>query len=251
MSNLNLDIFNYVNSKSGSWSSSTITTAYAKLCSIDTIGFRDPKKLYQGLVSKGLKPYSIQNYFILASRFEQEKFKTKRIQEWMQSNRLYFKNVYKEKIKTLTDEQFRSFLKAAPTSDLYNFLVLMGKAGLRKSEAFSIKWADIQDNVLTVIGKGGKKRTIPFSMQWLNAESEKLKTILPANLSYWQFFKEDLPGFTPHDLRSYYANRVTNMPGMSIYDARDMLGHVNINTTAKYLRADKDRQQKLILENFK
>jgi integrase len=125
----------------------------------------------------------------------------------------------------------------------------MGKGGLRKSEALNANWSDLNDDNLEVkSGKGGKQRFVPFKTEWLLQTHGT--SIVTKDLPYWNFFRSVCTEFTPHDFRSYYANRVVNMPGMSIEDARVLLGHETIETTAKYLRADKDRQRKLILEGL-
>lgn len=248
MKNSDQEILNYVDSKRGSWSSSTIDTAFYKLRTITDSGLA-PKTLYASLKSKGLSPYSIKTYFILASQFEEAVKKTSKIRQWMSANRLSFKNVYKKKERAISDEQFEGLLAKAEgiSFDLYNFLVLMGKAGLRKAEAFKVKFSNVKNNSLEVeSGKGGKQRFVPFNQEWLLPTTFD---ILPKNLSYQKFFDET--EFTPHDLRAYYATKICNILGMSIEDSRVLLGHEDIRTTSKYLRADKDRQHRLIMENFK
>ena len=249
MKNLDQELLSYVETKRGSWSRSTIDTAYFKLRTIASAGL-EPQVLIKTLRLKGLSPYSIKTYFILASQFEEATKKTSKIRQWMSANRLVFKNVYKKKERSMSDEQFEALLKKAETNDIYNFLILMGKAGLRKSEAFAVSFRDLKDDRIEVVsGKGGKQRFVPFSREWLKRSNDLLnQTILPKNLPYQKFFDET--EFTPHDLRAYYATKVANIQGMSVEDARDLLGHEDIRTTAKYLRANKNRQQTLIMENF-
>ena len=249
MNNLNQVVYKYVNGKSTSWADSTIHTAYAKLCVVDSQGL-EPERLYTALKTRGLSDYTIKSYFILAQCFEEETKKTSKIREWLQNHKLKFKNCYKKKLRSLTEEQFDAALKAAPLH-LYNFLVLMGKAGLRKSEAFNVSWSDIKDGMLEVrAGKGGKQRFVPFDRKWLRGDTGEVGVVVVKNLQYAKFFSESLTGFTPHDCRVYYATKVVNIVGMSIEDARDLLGHSDIKTTAKYLRASKDKQHRLIMENF-
>lgn len=247
MKNLNQELESYIDGKSGLWSPSTLFTAHSKLRTILSCGLR-PDSLYKRLNERGYSRYTIKTYFTLAQQFESETKKTTIIKSWIEHNRRYFKNCYKKKERKMTDEQFKSFLEKAVDPYLYNFLVLMGKGGLRKSEALAMTWDKIKDDRLEVeSGKGGKQRFVPFSKRWL-VNIKGSGAVIPSNLYYWPFFR--LIGFTPHDFRSFYATKVVNIPGMSIEDARELLGHEDIKTTAKYLRADRDRQQKLVLENL-
>lgn len=247
MKNLEQELESYIDGKAGVWSPTTLLTASSKLRTIISGGFR-PDSLYERLSEAGYSRYSIKTYFTLAKQFETETYKTSTFKTWIEGNRRHFKNCYKKKERSITTEQFDSFLAKAPNDNIYNFLVLMGRGGLRKSEAFKTSWDKIKETRLEVeSGKGGKQRFIPFLRTWLK-DPETTGSVLPLNLNYWSFFKSI--GFTPHDFRAYYATKVVNIPGMSIEDARELLGHEDIKTTAKYLRADKDRQQKLVMENF-
>jgi len=243
MKNLNREILNYVANKRGAWSPSTIDTAYYKLCTIASIGL-EPSSIWSTLNSEGYSRYTIKTYFILAAQFEKHVKKTTKIFDWMQSNRLNFQNVYKTKTKSMTVETYENLLSEAFNVEVYNFLILTGKAGLRKSEALNAKWEDIKNGELEVSsGKGNKQRFIPVDKAWFRDAKEEGQ-ILPFNFLY----KGDF--YTPHDFRSFYADRVVNMPGMSIEDARDLLGHTDIRSTVKYLRINKERRARLIRENF-
>lgn len=251
MSNFKQELSNYICSKHKIWAETTSKSAFHKLMTIhENGGFKDPGAVFNSLSFKGYGPYSIKTYFILARQFETEVHRTARFKQWMAQNKKVFKNAYKRKNLALTENQFVSFLKEAPSKDLANFLILMAKGGLRKMEALKAEWAHLKNGELEIpSGKGGKQRFVPFNKDWLLPT--KSLTILPPSLVYWKFFKEKLSPFTPHDFRSYYATKVVNIPGMSIEDARQLLGHENIETTARYLRANKEKQSKLILENFK
>lgn len=252
MNNLDQEVNNFVLSKSGSWADSTISTAYHKLRIVNKIGL-NPQILWETLSKEGYGKYSISSYFILARSFEEATKKTKKIRLWMQDNRIKFKNAYQKKEKSMTSEQYEKFLSLSPNSDIYNFLVLIGKAGLRKSEALKVKWTDINNGLLHVTsGKGGKSRYVPFDNNWLKYDFESVDVqILPENLVYWKFFKDVCGEFTPHDFRCFYANKIVNMTGANLEDCRDLLGHSDISSTAKYLRVDRNRQHKLVMEAFK
>lgn len=250
MKNYSQELLTYLDSKHGNWARTTIDTAYAKLCTIARIGFK-PEQLFSELSEKGYSRYTIKTYFILARQFEEEVKKTNHFENWLGRNKLAFKNCYKKKNKNLTEEQYLAVLDSASKTspDMYNFLILMSKAGLRKSEALSITWAGIKNDTLEVSeGKGGKQRFVPFKAEWLKLTSDNTgESIVSPSVRIQSFFKDFGQGFTPHDFRAYYATKTACLPGMSIEDVRDLLGHVDIRTTAKYLRADRDRQKRLIL----
>ena len=239
MKNLNQEVFRYVDSKSGSWADSTISTAYHKLSVVAGFGLTDPQELYQRLSSKGLGRYSIQSYLILASRFEKEVRNTNRIEKWLQDNRNQFKNCYKTKTRKISKDQFERFLEvASPSPDLWNFLVLMGRFGLRKSEALNAKWEDFTAEGTLEIknGKGDKQRFIPLSVDNLkNFKQEGL--ILPRGLNYWRFFATIKP-FTPHDFRAYAITSWVKEKGLDLSDAALLAGHSKTDTTNRYVRTD-------------
>lgn len=249
MKNLDQEILTYVSGKSGIWSDTTISTAYSKLTTVLSCGLQ-PDQLYKKLNTSGYSRYTIKMYFTLAQQYERDTKGTTLFQTWTKNNRLKFKNAYKKKDRAITDEQFQKYLDLSRSNrDLYNFLILLGKAGLRKNEAIGLKTAFIHEGQLEVReGKGQKQRFIPFNKEWLQGQGS---VIVPSKFSYWKFFKENCEGFTPHDFRAYYATKIVNMPGMSIEDARDLLGHNDIKTTARYLRVNRDRRTRLIMENFK
>lgn len=252
MNNLDREVSDFILSRAGSWSDSTCTTAYHKLRVINKIGL-NPQVLFETLQKEGYKKYTISTYFILARTFEEQTRKTTKIRKWMQDHRLQFKNAYKKKEKSMTSEQFNQILqKAEDTPRLYNFLILIGKAGLRKAEAFNVKWVDIKNDLLIVQnGKGGKYRTIPFKREWLKVTYSDYVAFRGNSYQIQLFFTTKCGDLTPHDFRSYYANVIVNQPGANLEDCRDLLGHANISSTAVYLRRDKDRQHKLVMEAFK
>lgn len=232
MKNLNQEIFSYVDSKSGSWAQSTIHTAYAKLCTISELGF-EPESLYKKLKTAGYSPYTIKTYFILAASYQKTKFNNQKIQTWMQSNRLYFKNSYKEKTKQITKSEYEKFLKESKSDSFYNFLILTGRFGLRKTEVFNVKWEDFSHSGLWVNGKGNKQRFIPLSISILKNVKQQ-GFIIPSDLKYQDFIKP----FTAHDLRSYAITSWGKQNNLSIKEAQIVAGHESILTTSRYIRTD-------------
>lgn len=251
MNNLEQELSDYVDRREGSWSPTTSRTVYFKLRTCLDLGL-DPHRLYHKLLRRSYSPYTIKTYFILARSFEEEVLGTHSFKVWMSGNRLRFKNVYKKKTRKVNDIEYQGFLKNASTDHLYNFLILTGRGGLRKMEALSAKWSDINGDRLEIRdGKGGKQRFVPFDKSWLRSSSNGYDLILPVTFNAQYSFKKAGVNATPHDFRSYYAEKIVNNGGMSIEDARDLLGHSDINTTAQYLRASQEKQQKAVMEMFK
>lgn len=235
MENEQKELLDYVCSKSGSWATSTSRTAHAKLNTVIRLGM-EPTKLYTEL-SRKFTRYTVLSYFILARDFEKSVKKTNQIEQWMQSNRIKFKGSYKEKTKKITTEQFNRYTQLAPSDNCYNFLMLIGVAGLRLSEALSIKWEDIQGTRLCVMnGKGDKQRFIPIQSDLLKS----IKTsgfIIPKGFRYAKFIKENCEGFTPHDFRAYAITSWIER-GLHLKEAALLAGHERIMTTEKYVRTD-------------
>lgn len=236
MNNLNQEIFKYVDSHSGSWADSTITTNYSKLVTINDIGWTDPDRVFKELSARKFSKYTIQTYFWIAKDFEEKVKKTQRFKQWIDSNRLKFKNCYKEKTKRITKIEYDSFLQMSrEKASSYNFLVLTGHFGLRKSEALKARWEDFQNGRFCVqSGKGGKQRFLPrqFSIKLLKDKKEK-GTIAVSPINF-QFLKP----FTPHDLRHYAVTNWINVDKLSLKEAALLAGHSSILTTARYVKAD-------------
>lgn len=231
---LKQEIFRYVDNKRGSWTDTTLSTAYSKLCTIDSIGWDDPAKVYKELSSQGYSNYTIQTYFWIAKDFEEQVKKTRSFHKWLKDNRLRFKNCYKEKTKRLTKPEFEVLLGNAPV-DLYNFLVLLGKFGLRKSEAFNACWEDFQDGRFCIrSGKGNKQRFLPRQWsQWLSVQNKE-GFIVPRSLNFSEFIKP----FTPHDFRHYAVTSWVTDDKLNLKQAAVLAGHASILTTARYIKAD-------------
>lgn len=243
MKNSEQEIQKYEQSRIGRWDTSTCHTVRSKLRTILHIGL-DPNALYNTLVSENYSLYTTKVYFILARDYEEKVKKTSKIRVWMFDNRLKFKNCYKTKTTQISELDMTEAFKISKTDDEYNFMVLGSKAGLRKFEIGNARWEHIKNNEIEVPnGKGRKQRFMPFNASWL--KSPKLSgPIINSNVKF------EYKGYTSHDLRVYYANKIVNMPGMELNDAMLLLGHSNLNTTGRYLRPNIEKRSKLILENL-
>ena len=139
-------------------------------------------------------------------------------------------------------------------------LTLLLHTGLRRGEAFSLEWRDLdlEGAELTVRGataKSGRTRRVPLNQTavdtltaWRSQSSgsglvfpspqtgERLDNIRTA----WRNVLKEagIKGLTLHMLRHTFASRILTS-GADIETVRALLGHVSITTTAIYLHADK------------
>jgi integrase/recombinase XerC len=150
-------------------------------------------------------------------------------------------------------------------------LGLLVAAGLRRSEAVNLTFADVklQPNgdrmrtVLQVRGKGAKDRVVPISDKLANAidqwaatlgESEgrilrslgrnrkpgdSMTTTALYHLVQKRGDKIGKPDLQPHDLRRTYA-QLGYEAGVPITQISRLLGHASIETTQRYLNLDLD-----------
>ena len=233
------------------WAPTTQYSVKSNLNKILKFIDNDPEKLtgpslFMMLRKNEYKPYTMKNYFQLISQFEQVKLGTNKVAKFLEKHKAVFRHAYQDKTKVITDELFNKMLTDATSVDIYNALLLMGRGGLRRDEMLNIKWTDFfTDEILTVKGKGGKIRQIPFLKNTLKqSQSEKIITTLSAMKTY-RHMKQY--GYSPHDLRAYFATRIANTPGLNLKDAALVLGHSSINTTQRYVRSDFNRVKGIML----
>lgn len=146
--------------------------------------------------------------------------------------------------------------------------------GMRRGELFNLEWHDIdlKEKLLTVAGKGAKSgntRHIPLNevafdvlQAWRSQASgyglvfsnpntgKRFDNIQTAWESLLRdstlLYKEGHPlHFRFHDLRHTFASRLV-MRGASLYDVKDLLGHVSFETTQKYAHLAPEHKAKVV-----
>lgn len=140
-------------------------------------------------------------------------------------------------------------------------LLLMYGAGLRVSEALSLKGSDLPlGEVLTVTGKGGKQRVVPLLPAVRNGVDNYLR------LSPWPVERNDPvfrgakggklsqgmvqramanarvalglpPSATPHALRHSFATHLLGA-GADLRSLQELLGHASLGSTQIYTKVD-------------
>lgn len=218
------------------WARTTKITAGFKLKTILKFETFDPAKLIEALRGAGLGEYSVKTYMIVAADYEEYSLKTGQIKAFMKAKSHMFRNVYKEKTRSITKTQFKDLLDSARDASAFNFLVLTGLCGLRKSEALSVKWSDLEDGFLVVTGKGNKKRLVPFPVIALKETGHS--QIVPKFQSTKNLLATCALQVSPHDFRAMFVTRAVNEGILSIKEAAVVAGHESISTTSRYIRTD-------------
>lgn len=162
------------------------------------------------------------------------------------------------------DELRRLFDVAAHEPRHQALMMMLYGAGLRISEAFALKPADIDSRRMLIhvrSGKGDKERMVPLSAQLLVVLRDYWRQARPKDWLFPQAAGASRPmdggggcrivqrfarlaGITrpvsPHTLRHSYATHLLDA-GTDLRTIQVMLGHRNIKTTAIYLHVSQAR----------
>ena len=142
-------------------------------------------------------------------------------------------------------------------------LLLMGECGLRRGEATTLLWSDVDPSRAAVtirgeVAKSGKSRTVPATKRLrsaLMAAPPALPTarVCPISMpSLNVHFRQLADGLgmvdvTPHTLRHTFGH-VMAESGVSVYVLRDLLGHSSVTTTEVYMGSASDRAMRAAIE---
>ena len=167
----------------------------------------------------------------------------------------------------LSEEMAQKLITAADTPWTKAAVVLLLSTGIRRSEAVGITLDDIdlEKRQLLIRGKGDKERVVPLTDQVVEA----IQAYLPYRtktqsrhlfVSAWKghpihgrcinrmlkivIEKAGLAGqgITPHKLRHTFATHLIRN-GVDIRTVQELLGHSEIETTARYLHSDTKTKQ--------
>jgi site-specific recombinase XerD len=162
---------------------------------------------------------------------------------------------------TLSQEEAQQLVGAADRPWTRCLVILLLTTGMRRSEAVAITLEDIDlDNgQLLVHGKGSKERTVPLTQEAIGAIQHYLKHRKKTNCQrlFVSQTGESIQGrivnriltrvvkkagledrgITPHTLRHTFATHLIRN-GTDIRTVQELLGHSDIQTTARYLHSD-------------
>jgi integrase/recombinase XerC len=167
----------------------------------------------------------------------------------------------------LTAEQAGALLEAAPTPWHRAMIALLLFAGLRQSEvsAITLDDLDLENAQLLVRGKGAKQRVVPLTPLVVEAIREYLPC-RPQTESQHLFVSRvgghplhaRVAGrmlqhvlqraglgdehITPHRLRHTFATHLIRT-GADVRTVQELLGHADLQTTARYLHSDTRTKQ--------
>jgi site-specific recombinase XerD len=148
-------------------------------------------------------------------------------------------------------------------------VTMLANTGIRVHELCLLQLADVEISErggrLAVRGKGNKFRRVPLNLETRRAlhlymkyrpdvDTEQLllgRRSEPLTESgAWRIVRKyaRLAGVdaSPHTLRHTFATRLLREAGADLVVVADLLGHENINTTARYTRSTEDDQQKAV-----
>ncbi len=170
---------------------------------------------------------------------------------------------------TLSREDAHRLIAAADKPWHRCLVILLLTTGIRRSEAAQITLEDIDlDNgQFLVHGKGAKKRTVPLTPESMEAirhylqhrrktDSHRLFVSQTGKPIHGRAINRMLnrllakaglagKGITPHKLRHTFATTLIQN-GVDIKTVQELLGHSDIQTTARYLHSDTRTKQQAV-----
>jgi integrase/recombinase XerC len=167
----------------------------------------------------------------------------------------------------LTEETAQQLIAAANRPWQKALVVLLLSTGIRRTEAATITLddLDLEQRQVLIRGKGGKERVVPLAEQAVEALQEYLKhrvettsrhLFVSANGGHaiqGRIVNRILnriirraglegQGITPHKLRHTFATHLIRN-GADVRTVQELLGHADIQTTARYLHSDTRTKQ--------
>ncbi len=167
---------------------------------------------------------------------------------------------------TLSQEEAQQLVAAADRPWTRCLVILLLTTGMRRSEAVAITLEDIdlENGQLLVHGKGSKERTVPLTQEAIGAirhylthrkktDCQRLFVSQTGEAIQGRVVNQMLDrvlqkaelvgrGITPHTLRHTFATHLIRN-GTDIRTVQELLGHSDIQTTARYLHSDTRTKQ--------
>jgi len=167
----------------------------------------------------------------------------------------------------LSENMAVRLVEAADTPRLKALVILLLSTGIRRSETVGITFddLDLENCQLLIRGKGNKERTVPLTEEAVEAIRDYLRQRKPTKSNHLfvstngghrihgRVINKLLDrvlhnagltdqGITPHKLRHTFATHLIRN-GVDIRTVQELLGHSDLETTAKYLHSDTRTKQ--------
>jgi integrase len=161
----------------------------------------------------------------------------------------------------LTPDQLDQLLEVCRQPHLYAFVALAAHTGLRKSEVFNLKWADVdfkRSDITVRQSKNNEYRIIPMN-ELVRATLKKHPRHITSDLvlahgdgtAYQRVDKAfhnalenaGLPRIRIHDLRHSFASNLI-IAGVPLNVAQELLGHKDIKMTMVYTWRPTQRERR-------
>lgn len=198
------------------------------------------------------------NEFLIETQVQRDMVLTKK--DYMKVQQQYA-SLAKLELKDV--EKFRQLILDSGNKRNYALVTLLAYAGLRISEALSLKMNDfnlVSREIIVRSGKGDKFRVVFMNdkvkaaiQSWLKERKEKgieseylfvsnrnkpldRTTVNKLFKEYSEHIGKEI---TPHDLRHFFCSHAISR-GLSVHEVANQAGHSNIHTTLLYTNPTKD-----------
>jgi integrase len=170
-------------------------------------------------------------------------------------------------LRPLSDEDFEKVLKSAraisakPASDIqkifYDLVVLCANTGIRRSEALTLKWRNVDTDSLMIRGKGNKTRLVPLNKDAREAilrqprtseyvfEAQSRAQSHALTRTYARVSLVLGRPFRLHDIRHRFATALLER-GADLKTVAEILGHSASQTTLLYLHSTPDKKRRAV-----
>jgi len=203
---------------------------------------------------KNYEPATIKHQIVLLRRLFNIAIKRGKYQGLNPVNQIDMPVIDNEIVTYLSDSQFEKLkdtLEKWPVKQSVNLIKFLVSTGIRRGEAFSLKWTDldIERGIMKISKpKGRKTVSIPLNdlaIEILNgiSKTDESPYVFPGkdgakltDISCWKRIKKaaDIPkDFRLHDLRHHFASMLC-WNGVDIYVVSKLLTHKDVSTTLKY-----------------
>jgi integrase len=220
------NIEEYLASKKGAWSTTTIKSTSSRLIKAMLFISEDLHSFYDKLLENGYHKYTIRQIFTQVASFY-EYYGDLTVKNFIKKNALLFKNTYEKEKLSITFEEAVEKLNTLKNESVKRVAFAMLRSGLRAKEALNY------DGSGSIIGKGAKRRTV-FIEDDLKKEGLNYSTL-------YNTLSE--VGLKPHSLRKLAATRLVDK-GFREADLMAVMGWSSIQTASIYLQSTKDAELK-------